>query len=61
MQYKAYFLHYHAMNKQLFPDLDEITRNLISLDLAHITPEVCAAYKHEPSAMAKPSKGIAFL
>jgi hypothetical protein len=34
------------------PDLDEIARNLIALDLAHITPEESAAYEHELSAIA---------
>ena len=34
------------------PDLDAIARNLIALDLAHLTPEESAAYEHELSAIA---------
>ncbi len=34
------------------PDLDAIARNLIALDLAHLTPEECADYEHELSAIA---------
>jgi hypothetical protein len=34
------------------PDLDAIARNLIALDLAHISPEESAAYEHELSAIA---------
>jgi len=34
------------------PDLDGIARNLIALDLAHISPEESAVYEHELSAIA---------
>ena len=34
------------------PDLDAIARNLIALDLAHLTPEESAAYEHELSVIA---------
>jgi hypothetical protein len=40
------------MNNSLPPDLDAITRNLIALDLAHLTPEESTAYEHELSAIA---------
>ena len=33
-------------------DLDAIARNLIALDLAHLTPEESTAYEHELSAIA---------
>ena len=39
------------MNNSL-ADLDAIARNLIALDLAHLTPEESAAYEHELSAIA---------
>ena len=34
------------------PDLDAIARNLIALDLAHLSPEEAATYEHELSAIA---------
>jgi hypothetical protein len=34
------------------PDLNEIARNLIALDLAFLTPEECASCEHELSAIA---------
>ena len=34
------------------PNLDAIARNLIALDLAHLTPEESTAYEHELSAIA---------
>jgi hypothetical protein len=40
-----------AMNNSLLPDLDGIARNLIALDLAHLSPEESAAYEHELSAI----------
>lgn len=48
-------------NSHARPDLDAITRNLIALDLAHVTPEESATYEQELSAITKPSKGIAAL
>ena len=38
--------------QSLLPDLDAITRNLIALDLAHLSPEEAVAYEHELSAIA---------
>jgi hypothetical protein len=40
------------MNNPRLPDLDAIARNLIALDLAHVTPEESAVYEHELSAIA---------
>jgi hypothetical protein len=40
------------MNNSLLPDLDAIARNLIALDLAHLSPEESTAYEHELSAIA---------
>ena len=40
------------MNNSPPPDLDAIARNLIALDLAHLTPEESTAYEHELSAIA---------
>ncbi|MEO1396457.1 MAG: hypothetical protein AAFV90_26510 [Cyanobacteria bacterium J06634_5] len=34
------------------PDLDAITRNLIALDIARISPEEATAYEHELSVIA---------
>ena len=34
------------------PDLDAITRNLIALDLAYLSPEEAATYERELSAIA---------
>ena len=34
------------------PDLDAIARNLIALDLAHLSPEEAAPYEHELSVIA---------
>ncbi|MEO0644681.1 MAG: hypothetical protein AAFZ17_00785 [Cyanobacteria bacterium J06650_10] len=34
------------------PDLDAIARNLIALDLAHLSPEESAQYEHELSVLA---------
>jgi hypothetical protein len=39
------------------PDLDAIARNLIALDLAHVSPEESTAYEHELSAI--PLEGFA--
>jgi hypothetical protein len=38
--------------RQSQPDLDGIARNLIALDLAHISPEESADYEHELSVIA---------
>jgi hypothetical protein len=46
------------MNNLLLPDLDAIARNLIALDLAHITPEESAAYEHELSAIASLNEAL---
>jgi hypothetical protein len=46
------------MNNSLLPDLDAIARNLIALDLAHITPEESAAYEHELSAIASLNEAL---
>ena len=40
------------MNNSSLPDLDAIARNLIALDLAHLTPEESTAYEHELSVIA---------
>jgi len=40
------------------PDLDGIARNLIALDLAHISPEESAAYEHELSAIASLNEAL---
>ena len=34
------------------PDLDAIARNLIALDLAHLSPKEAAPYEHELSVIA---------
>ena len=39
-------------------DLDAIARNLIALDLAHLTPEESAAYEHELSAIASLNEAL---
>lgn len=39
-------------NSHARPDLDAIARNLTALDLAHLSPEECADYEHELSAIA---------
>ena len=39
-------------------DLDAIARNLIALDLAHISPEESAAYEHELSAIASLNEAL---
>ena len=39
------------MTYQVSPDLDAIARNLTALDLAHLTPEECADYELELSAI----------
>jgi hypothetical protein len=38
--------------RQSQPDLDGIARNLIALDLAHLSPEESADYEHELSVIA---------
>ena len=40
------------------PDLDAITRNLVYLNLGHITLEEATAYKHELSAIASLNEAI---
>ena len=40
------------------PDLDAITRNLIALDLAHLTPEESTAYEHELSVIASLNEAL---
>ncbi len=40
------------------PDLDSIARNLIALDLAHVTPKESAAYEHELSAIASLNEAL---
>lgn len=40
------------------PDLDTIARNLIALDLAHISPEESAAYEHELSAITSLNEAL---
>ena len=40
------------------PDLDAIARNLIALDLAHLTPEESADYEHELSAIASLNEAL---
>ena len=39
-------------------DLDAIARNLIALDLAHLTPEESTAYEHELSAIASLNEAL---
>ena len=39
-------------------DLDAIARNLTALDLAHLTPEECADYEHELSAIASLNEAL---
>jgi len=39
-------------------DLDEIARNLIALDLAHLNPEEASPYEHELSAIAALNEAI---
>lgn len=34
------------------PDIDAITRNLVALDLAHLSPEESIQYEHELSVLA---------
>ena len=46
------------MNCQTTPDLDAIARNLIALDLAHITPEESADYALELSAIASLNEAL---
>jgi hypothetical protein len=46
------------MNNALTPDLDAIARNLIALDLAHISPEESTAYEHELSAIASLNEAL---
>jgi hypothetical protein len=46
------------MNNSLLPDLDAIARNLIALDLAHITPEESTAYEHELSAITSLNEAL---
>mgnify|MGYP001792349446 CR=1 FL=1 len=40
------------------PDLDAIARNLIALDLAHLTPEEAADYELELSAIASLNEAL---
>ncbi|PZO10716.1 MAG: hypothetical protein DCF25_20345 [Leptolyngbya foveolarum] len=40
------------------PDLDAIARNLIALDLAHLTPEESTAYEQELSAIASINEAL---
>jgi hypothetical protein len=40
------------------PDLDAIARNLIALDLAHLSPEESASYEHELSAIASLNEAL---
>lgn len=40
------------------PDLFAIARNLIALDLAHLTPEESIAYEHELSAIASLNEAL---
>ncbi|MEL6554876.1 MAG: hypothetical protein AAFQ63_15635 [Cyanobacteria bacterium J06621_11] len=42
----------------IHPDLDEITRNLIALDLAHLAPEEATEYEHELSAIASLNEAL---
>jgi hypothetical protein len=46
------------INPHESPDLDAIARNLIALDLAHLTPEESAAYEHELSAIASLNEAL---
>jgi hypothetical protein len=46
------------MNNALTPDLDAIARNLVALDLAHLTPEESTAYEHELSAIASLNEAL---
>lgn len=39
-------------------DLDGIARNLTALDLAHLSPEECADYEHELSAIASLNEAL---
>ena len=39
-------------------DLDAITRNLTALDLAYLSPEECADYEHELSAIASLNEAL---
>jgi hypothetical protein len=46
------------MNNSLTPDLDAIARNLIALDLAHVSPEESADYEQELSAIASLNEAL---
>ena len=40
------------------PDIDAIARNLIALDLAHLSPEESAQYEHELSVLAAMNEAL---
>ena len=46
------------MSNSIPPDLDAIARNLIALDLAHLSPEEAATYEHELSAIASLNEAL---